>query len=251
MKVMRKIIEIDEEKCDGCGQCVPACAEGAISVESGKARLVAERYCDGLGACLGECPRDAIRIVEREAEDFDEEAVEEYLEKQEKRQPEAGAAAACCPSQQIAVFEPGASFPAAGASDAAAASSGSALSHWPVQIHLVPPSAPFLRGADLLVTADCVPVAYGAFHRDFVQGKVVLMGCPKFDDVPAYLQKFTDIFKQAGIRSVTILSMEVPCCSALPGIVKKAVAAAGKSIPVEEVLIGRRGAILDRVQSAA
>jgi len=243
MKVMRKIIEIDEEKCDGCGQCVPACAEGAITVQDGKARLVAERYCDGLGACLGECPRDAIRIVERQAEDFDEEAVEAYLEEQEKHQP---AAAVCCPSQQVAVFEPGARFPSAEASDG-----DSALSHWPVQIHLVPPTAPFLKGADLLVTADCVPVAYGAFHRDFVQGKVVLMGCPKFDDVPAYLQKFTDIFKQAGIRSVTILSMEVPCCSALPGIVKKAMAAAGKNIPVEEVLIGRRGAILDRVQSAA
>jgi Pyruvate/2-oxoacid:ferredoxin oxidoreductase delta subunit len=245
MKVLRKILEIDEEKCDGCGQCVPACAEGAIAIEEGKARLVAERFCDGLGACLGECPNDAIRIIEREAEDFDEEAVEAYLKEKETEPPKMMPQAPCCPSRQVASFATAGAPPSE--SESAEAASHSALGHWPVQIHLVPPTAPFLKGADLLVTADCVPVAYAAFHRDFLQGKVVLMGCPKFDDVPSYVRKFTDIFGQKpGVRSVTILTMEVPCCSALPMIVKKALADSRRSIPIEEVVISRRGTVLGR-----
>jgi len=250
MKVLRKIVEIDEERCDGCGVCVPACAEGAITIEDGKARLVAERYCDGLGACLGECPKDAIRIVEREAEDFDEEAVEAYLKAQEAPAAELPRAGGC-PSQQVQCFSAAEAFSGGGAAAEPGRGGDSALGHWPVQIHLVPPTAPFLKDADLLVTADCVPVACGVFHRDFLPGKVVLMGCPKFDDVPAYLQKFKEIFGRGDIRSVTVLSMEVPCCSALPSIVKSALAASDRDIPLEEVVIARRGAVLDRVRTAA
>ena len=217
MKVMRKIIEIDEELCDGCGQCIPACAEGAIELINGKARLVAEKYCDGLGACLGECPTGALRVIEREAEDFDEQAVEEYLKKKEQ---------ANIPTQQTPTV--------------------SALSHWPVQIHLVPPTAPFLKDAELLVVADCVPIAYPTLHQDFIKGKVVVVGCPKFDDIPQYIQKFTDIFKSANIKSITALVMEVPCCSGLPVIIKRAMESAGKEIPIEQVVISTRGQVLKK-----
>jgi len=244
MKVMRKIIEIDDELCDGCGQCVPSCAEGAIEVIDGKARLVAEKYCDGLGACMGECPTGALRIVEREAEDFDEEAVEQYLsEKPGNAEP---VPMACgCPSSQIQTFIPEASSGEPAATDPQAGT-GSALTHWPVQINLIPAKAPFLKGADLLIAADCVPVASPDFHRDFVKGKVVMVGCPKFDDVAGYINKFTDIFKIAGIRTITVVVMEVPCCSGLPMVVKRALEASGKEIPMEEVVISTRGEILKR-----
>jgi len=246
MKVKRKIIEIDEELCDGCGQCVPACAEGAIEIVDGKARLVAERYCDGLGACLGECPTGALKIVEREAEDFDEEAVEEYLkEKEEARQIMEAAQGTGCPTARVQSFQPASSCQDANV-PREQKEAISALSHWPVQIHLVPPSAPFLKGADLLVVADCVPVAYPTFHEDFLKGKVVMVGCPKFDDVALYIKKFTEIFKTAGIKSITSVVMEVPCCSGLPMILKKAMEEAGVDIPVEQVVISTRGDILER-----
>ena len=251
MKIKRKIIHIDEELCDGCGQCVPSCAEGAIEIVDGKARMVAEKYCDGLGACLGECPKGALNIEERMADEFDEEAVEVHLASREKDVPDEEATLACgCPSTRIQTFVP---------TDAGEetnepsrqASSGSALAHWPVQIRLVPAMAPFLKGADLLVAADCTPVAYPRFHQDFLKGKVVLIGCPKFDDVQGYVEKFAEIFKKADIRSVTVLDMEVPCCSALPMIVRKGMEGAGKSIPVEEITISSRGEILKRRKLAA
>lgn len=211
MKINRKIIEIDEELCNGCGQCVPACAEGALKVINGKAKLVSEVYCDGLGACLGECPTGALRIVERVADDF---------------VPSSSCTEANRPlSQEGAV---------------------SALSHWPVQIRLVPATAPFLKGANLLVAADCTPVAYPNFHRDFLKGKVIMVGCPKFDDVQEYIKKFSDIFKTADIHSVTILVMEVPCCQGLPMIVKKGMELAGKEIQMEKIVISSKGGILNR-----
>ncbi len=197
MTAKRKIIQIDEEKCDGCGACVPSCAEGAIRIVDGKARLIAERYCDGLGACLGECPRGALKIIEREAEEFDEISVEEHLQSRKAKQVSESQAMACgCPSaliQNFAVREPcsNANEPVTGASGV------SALSHWPVQIRLVPPTAPFLQGADLLVAADCTPVAYPRFHDVFLKRKVVLVGCPKFDDTELYIKKFADIFRAA------------------------------------------------------
>jgi Pyruvate/2-oxoacid:ferredoxin oxidoreductase delta subunit len=254
MKIKRKIIEIDEERCDGCGQCAIACAEGAISIIDGKARLVSDNYCDGLGACLGECPQGALRMIEREAEDFDPEAVEHHLKDRERQEEAAAPAMPCgCPSSQIRILQSPASCESANAPKGWQASSAapSALSHWPVQIRLVPPTAPFLKGADLLIAADCTPVAYPDFHRDFLKNKVVLLGCPKFDDVPQYIQKFTEIFGVAGIKSVTVLVMDVPCCSGLPSIVRKGLAAAGKPVPMEEVVIGARGNILRRERVAA
>ncbi|CAB5162181.1 Ferredoxin 3 fused to uncharacterized domain [Olavius algarvensis associated proteobacterium Delta 3] len=243
MKVLRKIIEIDEELCDGCGECVPSCAEGALQIVDGKARVISDNLCDGLGACLGECPNDALRVIEREAEDFDESAVEAHLEEAANKAENRDVIfSGGCPSAAVHTFVPAekqvrANTPAAG-------NAPGELTHWPVQIMLIPPTAPFLKGADLLVVADCAPIAYPTFHSDFLRDKVVMMGCPKFDDADAYVEKFTDIFSSAGVSSVTSLYMEVPCCSGLPMIVRKAMAAAGTDVPYEEVVLSRRGEIL-------
>ena len=249
MKVLRKIVEINEELCNGCGECVPSCAEGALKIIDGKARLVSEIYCDGLGACLGGCPQGAIRIIEREADDFDESAVEHYLkekEKVEKKEP-AHKPHSGCPSSRIQMF--GKSCDEANRPVRQAGVS-SALTHWPIQIRLVPPAAPFLKGADLLVAADCAPSAYPGFQSE-LEGKVLMIGCPKFDNADEYVAKFADIFRTAGIKSVTILFMEVPCCSGLPAIVKKAMALAGKDIPMEGVVVSTRGEILSRMKLEA
>ena len=251
MKVNRKIIEIDEELCDGCGQCVPSCAEGALEIVKGKAKLVAEVYCDGLGACLGECPTGALRVTEREADEFDEEAVEAFLNAKAKEAPAQEETMACgCPSSQIQDFTSirgceGANQPVSQESQ------DSALAHWPVQIKLVPPTAPFLKGADLLVAADCTPVAYPNFHRDFLKGKAVMVGCPKLDDAEEYVQKFADVFRTAGIKSVSVVVMEVPCCQGLPVIVQKGMERAGKNIPMEKLVISSRGDLLSRNRLAA
>jgi Pyruvate/2-oxoacid:ferredoxin oxidoreductase delta subunit len=251
MKVTRKIIKIDEELCDGCGQCVPSCAEGAIEILDGKARLVAQKYCDGLGACLGECPKGALTVVEREAEEFDEEAVEEYLSsKAQQESPEEATMACGCPSAHIQSFVPPASCQEAN-EPAVQTSAVSALCHWPVQIRLVPANAPFLKGADLLVAADCTPVAYPNFHQDFLKGKVVMVGCPKFDDIQDYIQKFADIFSAADVKSVTVVVMEVPCCQGLPVIVEKGMEMADKKIPMQKVVISARGEVLGREKLAA
>lgn len=244
MKITRKIIEIDEELCDGCGQCVPSCAEGALQIIDGKARMVAEKYCDGLGACMGECPTGALKIIEREADEFDEQAVESYLEQKGKESagtslPSAGA----CPSAGIQIFAPSTPANRVQPPDTDTAS---ALSHWPVQIRLVPPDAPFLKGADLLVLADCVAVAYPALHQELLKDRVVVMGCPKFDDAEEYVQRFTAMFKHAGIQRITNVIMEVPCCSALPMIIKKALAASGQTLPMREIVISTRGQILSQ-----
>ena len=251
MKVKRKIIEIDEDRCDGCGQCVPSCAEGAIEIVDGKARLVAERYCDGLGACLGECPNDALRVIEKEADEFDEEAVEEYISKREISQKQEQETMACaCPSTLIQSFTPQKSCQDANG-PATYGSTESALSHWPVQIRLVPPTASFLKGADLLVAADCTPFAYPNFHRDFIRGRVLLVGCPKLDNQQEYIEKFADIFKTAGIKSVKVAVMEVPCCQGLPVLIKKGMEMAGRDIPIEKVVIGTRGEILKKERLVA
>jgi ferredoxin len=247
MKAKRKIIEIDEDRCTGCGECVAACAEGAIRLIDGKARLLSENYCDGLGACLGECPEGALTITERESEEFDPTAVEEHLKSTGTGHPslEAPPMACGCPSQHIEMFRPS---PRAGV-EALAGQTGeipSALTHWPVQINLVPPTAPFLKGAHLLIAADCTPLAYAGFHRDLLPGKAVMMGCPKFDDVDGYVAKFTEIFRVAGIKSITVVDMEVPCCSKLPMLVRRALSLSQKEIPMEEIVIGRQGSILKK-----
>jgi NAD-dependent dihydropyrimidine dehydrogenase PreA subunit len=234
MKVKRKIIEIDEEKCDGCGLCVPACAEGSLRVVNGKARVISENLCDGLGACLGECPRGALRIVERVAEEFDEEAVEKHL-------ADADVAPASCPSAGIRMFAPADACAEANSPTDLNHFSDSALSHWPVQIRLVPPRAPFLKNADLLVLADCAAVAAANLHGEFLRGRVVMMGCPKFDDVEDYVARFTEIFSTANLRRITILYMEVPCCGGLPRIIEKALKDSGRDIPVETVRLACNG----------
>jgi len=242
MKVKRKIIQIDEEKCDGCGNCVIGCAEGALAIVDGKAKVISDNLCDGLGACIGECPQGALTIIEREAEAFDEEAVEAHLSTREQDDPEEKPMACGCPSAQIQSFSPCAK---ANHPVRQTAENESTLTHWPVQIRLIPPDAPFLKGADLLVAADCVPVAFPSFHQDFLQGKTVMLGCPKFDDVQAYVEKFAAIFKTAGIKSITIVIMEVPCCAGMPRIVQKAMEKAGVQIPFEQVVVSTRGRILE------
>jgi len=246
MKVSRKIIEIDESLCNGCGNCIISCAEGALALVDGKAKLVSESYCDGLGACLGECPTGALQITEKSAEDFDEAAVEVHLATRGQLGVQVSEQLPCgCPSTRLQTF---AGQPAcAHANEPRTYSAAkSCLSHWPVQIRLVPASAPFLKNADLLVAADCTTVAYPAFHEDFLTGKVVLVGCPKFDDAQSYVDKFTEIFSKADIKSVTVLVMEVPCCHGLPMIVRQAMKNAGKTIPMELVVISVRGDILQR-----
>ena len=241
-KVLRKIIEIDEELCDGCGNCVTGCAEGALQIIDGKAKVVSETFCDGLGACIGECPTGALRIVERGAPPFDEEAVKKHMTKKEDATMPCG-----CPSKHIQIFDkPSACETANKPKHIESADEESSLTHWPIQIKLIPASAPFLKGADLLVLADCTAVAFPSLHRDLMKGKVVMMGCPKFDDVHEYIQKFADIFKTAGIKSVTTVVMEVPCCSGMPVIVKKGMEAANKKIPMQEIVLSLRGKILKR-----
>ena len=254
MKVVRKIIKIDDDLCDGCGNCVPSCAEGALDIIDGKAKVIAEIYCDGLGACLGDCPTGALSIVERQADEFDEDAVEEHLATKQKPEPQQIPMSGGCPSARMQTFD---SFAAqqATTTQAELATTGeeaeSALSHWPVQIMLVPPTAPFLKGADLLVLADCVPVAFPTVHRDFIKGKSVLLGCPKLDNAQFYIEKFAQICKQSGVKRITSVVMEVPCCSGLPMIVKKGMELSGVEIPMEEVVISTRGKILERKQVKA
>lgn len=247
MKVYRKIIEIDEERCDGCGQCVTGCAEGALRVVDGKARVISDNLCDGLGACIGECPTGALQIVEREADAFDEAAVEARLAGPQDPPPLMPLAAGGCPSSGVRMFAPQEALRQDPLGQATAAAMDSVLTHWPVKIRLVPAKAPFLRGADLLVLADCGAIAFPTLHRDYLKGRVVVSGCPKFDEVEAYVRKFAEIFREAGIRSVTAVRMEVPCCAALVSIVAKGMEAAQVSLPIEEVVIGVRG----DVQAAA
>ncbi|MDR9501500.1 MAG: 4Fe-4S ferredoxin [Desulfurivibrionaceae bacterium] len=244
MKVRRKIIEINEELCNGCGQCITGCAEAALVLEDGKARLVAEKYCDGLGACLGECPTGALKIVERVSEDFDEEAVEALLKEKEAKSAAPEEMACGCAGSNIQSFIAKTPCQSANEPQAMAAAGSSALTHWPVQIRLVPPTAPFLQGADLLIAADCTPMAYANFHQDFITGKVVMMGCPKFDDQSSYVDKLAEIFATAQISSVTTVIMEVPCCGSMRGIVKEALKQSGKEIPAKEFVISTRGEIL-------
>ena len=242
MKVIRKVIEINEELCDGCGQCVPDCAEGALQVVDGKVKMLADKYCDGLGACLGACPTGALKIIERDADEFDEEAVMELLKNRAAKGQSTEPKPAPLGLQGLQPQTPcqSANRPQSGL---ALAGSESSLSHWPVQIRLVPPSAPFLKNADLLVAADCVPVAYPYFHRDLLANRAIMMGCPKFDDVNGYVQKFVEVFQAAKPRSIKLAIMEVPCCGGMRMIVKEALKQAGQDIPVDEVIVTAKGEI--------
>jgi len=246
--VRRQVINIDEEKCNGCGLCVPNCAEGAIQLVDGKAKLVAENLCDGLGACLGECPEGAITIVEREADSFDEKAVD-------KRLKEIGRAPApphghpagqghhgggfVCPSARLVTHE----RPAGAAG--AAGEVRSELGHWPVKLQLVPPTAPFFQGKELVVAADCAPVAFGDFHRRFLEGAAVVIQCPKFGEQGFVLDKLAGIMAEGGVTGVTIVRMEVPCCGGLSWAVQKALQQSGrKDLQLREVVIGVKGDVV-------
>jgi len=233
-RVLRKIIQIDEEKCNGCGACTKACAEGALAIIDGKAKLVSEIYCDGLAACLGKCPEDAIRIIEREAQDFDEEATKLHLAEKAKIET-----AGSCPGSTVREL----AKPEAKPQLQSAMEQASMLSHWPVQLALVPPGAKFLAGTDVVLVADCVPFAYPNLHRDFLRSHSVLVACPKLDNFEAHLAKLTEILKVSEIQSLTVVHMEVPCCSGLAFMARKALAASGKSIPFKEITIGVHGDI--------
>lgn len=238
MKVTRKIIEIDEEKCDGCGNCVLSCAEGAIRIINGKAKVIADQFCDGLGACIGDCPQGALKLIERKADEYDEQAVHALLN---SRNPDAeyhnpkG-----CPSRQIITF-PIPQAPGAGISTPGASSAASALRHWPVQLRLIPATAPFLKNATLLITADCVPAACPSFHTDYLKDHIMMLGCPKFDEADIFIDKLADIFIQNNIRGITMMVMEVPCCSKMNWIVEKAMEKSGTNIPVNRITISTTG----------
>jgi len=250
MKQVRKIIRIHEELCDGCGLCVPDCAEGSLQVIDGKVKLVADKLCDGLGACLGSCPTGALEIIEREADEFDEEAVEAFLAaKSTEAKPAAPQMDCGCASTHIQSFKPvtpcqSANKPTSVPAGPAAASQ---LSHWPIQIRLIPPHAPFLQGADVLIAADCTAAAAPDFQKKYLAGKTVMMGCPKFDDADSYVQKFTEIINTCSLKRITILIMEVPCCSAMNAIVRRALNQASVSVPVEQITISTRGQELERI----
>jgi Fe-S-cluster-containing hydrogenase component 2 len=254
--VSRPIIEIDDDKCDGCGDCVPVCAEGAIRIVDGKARLVADNLCDGIGNCLGTCPQGAITVRERPAEEYDEAAVAAHLASSPRLEvtkspriqletapvPHAGSG---CPGSQLRTLAPAAarrSVP-----NAAATERPSMLGQWPVQLHLLPAEAPLWQGVDVLIAADCVPFAMPDFHERLLAEKRLAIACPKLDDVEPYVDKLTTIFGCNDIQSVTVAIMEVPCCGGLAQVVLAALEQAGKQIPVEVVVIGVRGTV-DRRQ---
>jgi len=234
-RTLRKIVQIDEELCNGCGACVPGCAEGALQIIDGKAKLISETYCDGLGACLGECPQGAITIEEREAQEFDEEATKLHLEEEKH----CGEELPCgCSSATVTQFERPATT---GVASKETTAQPSMLSHWPVQLTLVPAKAPFLQGMDLVLAADCVPFAYAGFHQDFLRDHSLLVACPKLDDFQAHLKKLTDILSQSSVKSLTVVHMEVPCCFGIVQMARQAILDSGRDIPFKEVTVGVRG----------
>jgi NAD-dependent dihydropyrimidine dehydrogenase PreA subunit len=277
--VRRKIIEIDEELCTGCGLCLPECPEGALQIIDGKARLVSDLFCDGLGACVGFCPEGAMTVVEREAGEYDERTVManiarqgantiaahlehlrdhgetelyaealDYLREEGIDIPAHGTEpdpipCGCPGSLSREIERPAEDEPAAGP----ALPGVSRLTHWPVQIMLLPPRAPYFKDADLLLTADCVPFAYPTFHEDLLKDKVLLVGCPKLDDAGFYREKMTAIVSDNEIRSITIVHMEVPCCFGLPALAKEAVQASGRRIPFHDITITVDGTIRETV----
>lgn len=282
--MVRTVIQIDEDLCNGCGNCVTGCHEGALQLIDGKARLIGDNLCDGLGACIGECPVGAIEFIEREATPYSErEVLERIMPMGEntvvahlkhlkdhgqkdfvhegfsiltEKGWDAGAIRAKvlgsqtappqhspsggCPGSRVVDFSPRAEMPVTTAS----AKPASQLRQWPVQLHLVPPTAPYLQGCDLLVAADCVPFAHASFHQDFLKGRVLLIGCPKLDDTAYYTEKLTQIFSLNGVRSVTVVRMEVPCCGGITQAVKSAIAASGQVVPYAEAVISIEGALL-------
>ncbi|MEI7942545.1 MAG: 4Fe-4S dicluster domain-containing protein [Candidatus Riflemargulisbacteria bacterium] len=273
--VVRKFIEINEDKCNGCGNCVVDCVEGALQIINGKAKVVKEQFCDGLGACIGGCPLDALKIVERDVAEFDEKAVEEHLKSKAQSSPKGytsasnnlkvnseGCGGGCPGTRTIEIKrennseinrknfcgEQGSKEEATqayaeirrGATDADNAvihENSSCLTQWPVQLHLISPQAPYLKGANLLVAASCSAFAYGNFHHDFIKNHIVVIACPKLDRTEPYIDKLTQIIKEGGITSITVVRMEVPCCGGLSHMVKEAITLSGKKLPYLEEII--------------
>jgi Pyruvate/2-oxoacid:ferredoxin oxidoreductase delta subunit len=233
VKTTRKIVNIDEAKCNGCGQCATACVEGAIKIINGKAKLVSETYCDGLGACLGKCPQDAITVTERESLPFNEEAAKVHANAAVHESVHAG-----CPGTAIREFE---------RAEAPVREGGepreSLLRNFPFQLALVPPTAPFLKEAELVLASDCVPFAYAAFHEDFLAGHTLLIDCPKLNEFEPHKSKLTEIIKRNNLKSLTVVRMEVPCCSGLTYMAEEAIKASGTNLPLREVVIGVGGEI--------
>ena len=255
MKVKRKIIKIDEELCDGCGRCVPGCPEQALQVmetpKGPKARLVKDFYCDGLGACLGTCPTGALSIVEDEVEPYDEVATVErikdkapdmlgtHLEHMKEHAHEMNAGHGGhkgCPGAKVMHWDSKKNGPSYTTTRI-----GSQLRQWPVQLHLVRPDAPYFKNADIVFVADCVPIACGDFHEDFLKNRAIAMGCPKFDDAEVYIEKIAQIIALADPKSIEVVVMEVPCCSALESIVQQAIRKSGKDITYKKSVVGIKG----------
>lgn len=278
--MLREIVLIDDEKCDGCGLCVPACHEGAIRIVSGKARLVADNLCDGLGACLGHCPQGAIRVERREAAEFDEEAVKAHLQpvaSANKAPPRAlevppggplhvpvangtPGPGGGCPSQRFIRLGAAGSRPPADRSRSdlpegpripGEPTPVSALGQWPVQLRLLPPRAPVFQDADLLLAADCVPFALPDFHQRLLRGRAVAIACPKLDDTSDYVAKLTEIMAANRLRSITVVHMEVPCCTGILSMALRAREQSGVDLPIEDVVISVRGEVIQRRQIAA
>ncbi len=263
-KILRKIIKIDEDLCNGCGECIPGCPEQAIQLvdtpQGKKARLVKEFYCDGLGACLGHCPIGAIAIEEREAELYDEEAtiarikevapemlkvhikhLKEHSNELSKHNTNNLDQSPCgCPSAQTLEWEKKDKIPEE------VVRIPSELRHWPIQLHLVNPSAPYFQNTDLIIVADCVPFSYANFHQEFLKDKSIAIGCPKLDDVDAYIEKISQIIKIGHPKRIKVIIMEVPCCSGLVSIVREAMKKAGVEVPVKKVVISIKGEILGK-----
>ena len=236
ISVIRRIVNIEEEKCTGCGACAEACHEGAIGMVDGKAKLLRDDYCDGLGDCLPSCPAGAISFVEREAAAYDEEAVQQHMEHRKLQQSFQG-----CPGHRPMSFDRSA---APEPEELRARAARSELAQWPCQIKLVPVNAPFFDGAKLLIAADCTAFAYAAMHAEFMRGRVTLNGCPKLDGVD-YSEKLTEIIRRNDIKSVTIVRMEVPCCGGLELAAKRALQNSGKFIPWQVVTISTDGRLLE------
>ena len=235
--MIRKIIIINEEKCNGCGLCVSACHEGAIGLVDGKAKLMRDDYCDGLGNCLPVCPTNAISFENREADEFNEEAVKMNIEKKQAENLPCG-----CPGTQSKTIERQSVKHRTEVVDAG--SSLSELNQWPVQIKLMPVNAPYFENANLLIAADCTAYSYGNFHKEFMKNKVTLIGCPKLDEVD-YSEKLTAILKRNNIKSITVVRMEVPCCGGIDLAVRKALQASGKMIPWQVYTLSTEGQILE------
>ncbi len=245
--VVRNFIEIDEDKCNGCGNCVIDCEEGALQIIDGKAKVVKESYCDGLGACLGGCPVDALKIIQKEVDEFDEEAVEEHLKSdnnpklkmEQKKETKSSSCGGGCPSMAFDTKTTTEEKTCCGDNP----QGQSELQQWPVQLHLMSPQAPYLKGANLLVAATCSAFAHGNFHHEFIKDHIVVVACPKLDKTEPYIDKLTQMITEGGISSITVIRMEVPCCGGLSQMVKQAIDKSGKKLPYLEEVISVNGEV--------